>query len=357
LKINGLDAKRIKKNNLSSTPATADFKGKVFGSIVENPHIMKVNYNPTLLTPSQTWYEQDIYSRVNALDSVVRDSSSSINTYMAQHLFSFNLIRIVEDKYGPIPATDKVAWLKANISKIVCNWNGYGTCPGGNKAYIKVFTGADWYGSESHANGTVSLLTRAFTAPSSMNTYIQPDGFVHFIAYTDASNGTIASTINTDYVNLEVTMLAKELSAGDIQAGQIVEAIYDGEDFQLTSESLAWKDNIEKNKSDKTQEAWITPTLLNSWVKYSDGTTNDVEYFKDTLGFVHIKGRIVGGTSGSIAFLLPSGYRPAKSGIFPCALSGVQFGGALILSSGHVEPFFNTSMAYIDFGEIIFRAV
>jgi hypothetical protein len=35
---------------------------------------------------------------------------------------------------------------------------------------------------------------------------IDANGFIHCLAYADASNGTTASTINTDYVELNVTL-------------------------------------------------------------------------------------------------------------------------------------------------------
>ena len=62
-------------------------------------------------------------------------------------------------------------------------------------------------------------------------------------------------------------------------------------------------------KADKTQEAWITPTLLNGWVE----SLFSIRYRKDSFGIVHIKGRISGGTNGTVAFILPVGYRPTQA--------------------------------------------
>jgi hypothetical protein len=65
-------------------------------------------------------------------------------------------------------------------------------------------------------------------------------------------------------------------------------------------------ESLYTEKANKTQEAWITPTLLNAWTEVAG---YPVRYMKDEMGFVHIKGRVTGGTLGLRVFTLPSGYR------------------------------------------------
>lgn len=77
-----------------------------------------------------------------------------------------------------------------------------------------------------------------------------------------------------------------------------------------------------------TSAAWIAPTLVNSWVNVG-GTAATAGYLKDPIGFVHLRGRIHGGTSGSTAFTLPAGYRPSATDYY----SGVIATGA---SPGYV---------------------
>jgi hypothetical protein len=71
--------------------------------------------------------------------------------------------------------------------------------------------------------------------------------------------------------------------------------------------------DINAGKADKQQEAWITPTLLNGWVQ--DETNYPVGYMKDQFGFVHLRGRVKGGTG--TMFILPTGYKPNKHIMFP----------------------------------------
>jgi hypothetical protein len=64
-----------------------------------------------------------------------------------------------------------------------------------------------------------------------------------------------------------------------------------------------------------THEAWIAPTLTNSWVNFG-GSQTPAGYWKDSFGIVHLRGLIKSGTAGAAAFTLPSGYRPAHNWIF-----------------------------------------
>ena len=73
---------------------------------------------------------------------------------------------------------------------------------------------------------------------------------------------------------------------------------------------------LDNEKANITQEAWISATLLNGW-------TGTLRYYKDSLGSIRVVGLISGGvtTGGTVIFNLPSGYRinsvgPAMRNIF-----------------------------------------
>lgn len=78
-----------------------------------------------------------------------------------------------------------------------------------------------------------------------------------------------------------------------------------------TQELVRLSELVDK-KADNAQGAWITPTLINSWV---EETALPVRYMKDSMGFVHIKGAVKNGVSAA-CFVLPAGYRPAASPAF-----------------------------------------
>jgi len=192
---------------------TANFEGKVAGSVVENPHkSATVNNATTLKKPTDTWVElTSSYPIISKLDVTSLAVTANLTTSIAQQLFSFNLIEEVERNIGRIPratVADKVAWLKANVSKIVANWHGYGSSVGGNKATLAV-----WYSPGAYINygsiitGGVSILKGINNTESALNSRIQSDGFIHFLAYAEPSDGIIPSIINTDYIELEIELL------------------------------------------------------------------------------------------------------------------------------------------------------
>ena len=77
-------------------------------------------------------------------------------------------------------------------------------------------------------------------------------------------------------------------------------------------------------------------SFANSWVNYGSIYAT-AGYRKDAFGFVHIKGFIKSGTSGTAAFTLPSGYRPALVEYFPAYTAGV-YAYVNILQDGTVVP-------------------
>ena len=91
-------------------------------------------------------------------------------------------------------------------------------------------------------------------------------------------------------------------------------------------------------KADKKQEDWITPTLLNGTTSPSN---NPVGYFKDSLGFVHFKGRLSSYQSG-VVFILPVGYRPSSIVDFP-----TNRGNFMVWTNGEVRAS-SSSGVYTD---------
>lgn len=79
---------------------------------------------------------------------------------------------------------------------------------------------------------------------------------------------------------------------------------------------------IDDSETIQTQNrGWIAPTLLNGWTNFGSGYET-AGYYKDALGFIHLKGLIKSGAMGTAAFVLPSGYRPSYRKMFPVLTSG-----------------------------------
>ena len=104
-----------------------------------------------------------------------------------------------------------------------------------------------------------------------------------------------------------------------------------------------------------TQETWVSPTLLNSWVNYGGGEAT-AQYFKDSNGIVHIKGTVKDGTfvAGTNIFVLPDGYRPLTNHMFAQNNAGV-FGATSVASNGAVFVGAAASATYLSL-DCSFRA-
>jgi len=78
-----------------------------------------------------------------------------------------------------------------------------------------------------------------------------------------------------------------------------------------------------------TTSAWIAPTLVNSWANVSGTPTG---YLRDPLGFVHLKGAAQTGTTGTVAFTLPAGYRPGQSMTYAVWSAGSGSPGFVVIT-------------------------
>ena len=99
------------------------------------------------------------------------------------------------------------------------------------------------------------------------------------------------------------------------------------------------------------QEVVTAASLVNSWANQG-GAYQNAEYWKDTIGNVHIHGAIKSGASGTVAFTLAAGYRPAAQQTF--SVPGSNSGTIDIAAAGTVTITNITAMTSLS--GITFRA-
>lgn len=194
-------------NKMSSPNGKVNFSGKVPGSLTANPNIAKRGAQSTLATPSSGLVElsQSEYDKLFTLDGQTQGSGGAPTTSgnIGQMLFSFNLIEYIKRKYGYTPTAQ---WLKDNISRLVMWHYGNGTGPNGNKLNLTMWREdqAAWYNSPvSHTQGNITQLG---LSTNFANIFVDSKGFFHALAYADASNGTAASAVYTDFVELDIEL-------------------------------------------------------------------------------------------------------------------------------------------------------
>lgn len=124
------------------------------------------------------------------------------------------------------------------------------------------------------------------------------------------------------------------------------------ENIGKNSRLLKFLLNLQTNKATSVQENWITPTLINGWEAFD--ASSIPQYRKDSLGYVHMRGLLKTGVSGTVAFSLPMGYRPSVSSRFVGTGTGV-FGYGTITTAGSV--LISSYQTYISLDQIIFPTV
>jgi hypothetical protein len=199
-----------KFNEAGLNPVTANFVGKVAGSTVANPHIMKRSNHTSLVSPATFTTESSNrgYTDIAVLDGATGSQSVAVAGQYPLMLFSFDLIQLAIRERGvplnTMTTAEAVAWLKANVRSFTASWWGYGSGPSGNNATLTLYnvTSGSYHAGISTTSATVAKVTHPNNNAASQ--YVDSNGFVHYLAYAPASNGTIASVINTDYVELHV---------------------------------------------------------------------------------------------------------------------------------------------------------
>ena len=205
---------RIALGNAHGITLTANFQSKVATSVSANPHTFRRYGHETLLAPtSGMWIEatQEFYSAIDNLDGTLATDQNTSTSRYQQHLFSFDVVNYVERHFGTIPASGlaaKIAWIKANVTKYTVNWYGFGSSPAGNRANLTRWN-ADtnaWLDiAVTGAYTTNSTPTKLTFNPSPMNA-IDANGTLHVLAYAEVSNGTIASSLSTDFIDLQIEL-------------------------------------------------------------------------------------------------------------------------------------------------------
>lgn len=104
-----------------------------------------------------------------------------------------------------------------------------------------------------------------------------------------------------------------------------------------------------------SEEAWIAPTLINSWSNHSASYAS-AGYYKDNSDVVRLRGLIKGGSAGSNMFVLPTGYRPSSREVFLVFCGVMMMTARIDVDSSGIVQFVTGSNDYVSLSGISFRA-
>lgn len=189
-----------------------------------------------------------------------------------------------------------------------------------NTSSVNVFTYSDGGPTTTATAATnitytanVNMTTNSFVDYGSPSRSLQPIGGTQRNATADLTVDGATTIAQTLTVKSTTHMTGATMDSGFITNGA------------LSSSSVSTDSG-----------SWTAVTFQNSWTNYSTPTWAPAAYYKDAMGFVHLKGLIANGTLGSTAFTLPAGFRPANARLFGPITGGNTIGRIDINTNGTV---------------------
>lgn len=103
---------------------------------------------------------------------------------------------------------------------------------------------------------------------------------------------------------------------------------------------------------------WNNLSLSGSWASSGGSGYYAPTYVKDVFGKVKLRGTMNGGTSGAVAFTLPSGYRPTLKVGFSLPFYNGTYGSAYLVveNNGNVRVYFTGSVGEASLDGVQFYA-
>lgn len=198
----------------------SDFTGKVRGSLTENANVFYQNRGEAIFKAtdfvSNNERNQEHIDNIKKLDNVQSEYGVNIDKQMVMYMFSYNLIDIITRRLGESYWTaqgarsvaEKAEIIREKAHSDIGNIWGFGSSPTGNKLSVAVwaYTNSAWQGGLTHNKNSVTKIARR---TDNLKVYMSNEGIMNFIAYAEPSDGTVASTVNIDYANIEFKLKIK----------------------------------------------------------------------------------------------------------------------------------------------------
>ena len=195
---------------------TADFNGKVTGSVVENPNVIRFSTNSTFMAPltgsepSQVHYDQAMTK-----DGVTLNVGNTKSDDMSQIQPNWNLVEIVDrtipelfETLGLTDESEKIEFMKKSVSSLRNSVDGVGTGLRRNRLTLKLYDSSGLLEAEESVNVTSQIqeLVRETTDRTTIQNRISDSGFVSGLIYTEASDGVAVSQVSLDYTKLQIKL-------------------------------------------------------------------------------------------------------------------------------------------------------
>ncbi|MGX2944227.1 hypothetical protein [Enterococcus alishanensis] len=200
-----------------NTTKMMNFSGKTVGNTASNPHQAFSDFTATnLKKPSGSWNEitQTNYNSLVSRDDSGVSTGSSQSGVIPQQLYKFNVVEAVKALaptiFTGMSLTESIVFVKQNFVSFSLSIRGKASAP--NNKNLKAATyleSTDSYSTQLQSNATEYT---DFTNEINDSNFIDSDGLVNVIVYSDSSNGVTASSIDIDYVGLQIIISLNPLT-------------------------------------------------------------------------------------------------------------------------------------------------
>ncbi|MDT2383555.1 hypothetical protein [Enterococcus avium] len=192
-----------------AVPKMMDLSGKVAGNTVANPHSVYTDYTATSLKkPSLTWAEitQENYNKLVGRDDQGVSVGSSQGSVIPQLLDKSDTVRAIEELapriFEGMTVEQKVKYMKDNFISISLTIRAKATSPNNKNLKVALFLeSTDSYTTKIQGDATEFT---DYTVELNDSNFIDSQGFINVLAYCDSSNGVSASSINVDYIGVQL---------------------------------------------------------------------------------------------------------------------------------------------------------
>lgn len=213
-----------------STPVKKmmDFTGKTQGNVSTNPHIAYLsNTTKTLNTPTSGWSEVDQtgYGYLVARDDRGVATSTNVSGNIPQFMFTMDVPTAVETLapsiFEGMSVAEVVAYIKSNFVSMTLTLRGKASSPNNKNVNLSIWDGSSW---DPRINKE-GIEYAELNLNANDTKYIDDNGKVFVIAYSDSSNGVTPSSIDIDYVGvaIDISMNAQDVltKAGFVDRSEI----------------------------------------------------------------------------------------------------------------------------------------
>lgn len=219
-----------------NTTKMMDFKGKTAGNTNGNPHQGFSDYTATTLKkPSANWNEftQDNYNKIISRDDTGVSTGSTQNGVIPQQFYRMNvkaaLESIADSIFEGMTIDQTVKYIKDNFVSIKITIRGKASAP--NNKNLKVATFLESSDSYSIQMQNSAAEYTDFTTEITDSNFIDSNAMINVLAFSDSSNGVTSSSIDIDYIGVQITVALNALDvlnkSGFLKTEQLEEHVDD----------------------------------------------------------------------------------------------------------------------------------